>query len=137
MNSLKPIPEEPAILVAHADTPTRNWLCELLASNGYQVATCDNGREALRLVGTHRFGLAVTGLSMPHLDGLELLRAVRTKCPGLPVIVLSSADVIEQVYLRSAAVLGATATFTLPIAPKVLLDGIEEAISGLRAMRQD
>lgn len=137
MNNLKPIPEGPAVLVAHSDAPTRDWLCKQLESGGYRVAACDNGREALRLIGTHGFALVVTGLSMPFVDGLELLRAARAKSPALPVVVLSGADIIEQVYLRSATVLGATATLTLPIAPEVLLDGIDSALSGLRTMQQD
>jgi two-component system, chemotaxis family, chemotaxis protein CheY len=132
MTETKPHVQEQVILVAHSCASDRTWLADLLVSGGYRVEVCDNGRDALRRIGRERFALVLAAVSMPLMDGLEFLRNVREVSPGLPVIALAHDDEMEQVYLRSAGALGAVATYTMPIAPHALLDGVAGAISGFQ-----
>ena len=123
-------PPAPAILVAHANAPERDWLADLLTSRGYRVTRCDNGLDALRDIETGNFALVLTAVSMPEADGLELIRKVMEHHAGTPIIAMGSDDPIEQIYLRSAAALGAATTYTMPVPADTLLDGVHEALGG-------
>ena len=50
----------------------------LFSREGYDVETAEDGQEALDLVRDNRFNLVITDLMMPELDGMELLKLVRT-----------------------------------------------------------
>src|SRR5919198_2168491 len=73
------VDDEPAVLFT---------LREVLTVRGHDVVTAASGAEALgRMDGVDA---ALTDLSMPGMTGLELLRAVRERDPGLPVILLTA-----------------------------------------------
>jgi signal transduction histidine kinase/DNA-binding response OmpR family regulator len=81
----------PAILVVEDDTHDRTWLTQTLARAGYAVTTATTGGEALALCHAQTFDAITLDLMLPDIDGLEVLRALRTA--GLnrdaPVIVVS------------------------------------------------
>jgi CheY-like chemotaxis protein len=105
--------QQPAILLAYSGRDKREYLAAFLASRDYDVTACINGREALACVAIRCFDLVVTGIVMPCLDGLELMRALRRRHANLPVIAMAnSADKINRVYLRYARLSGAVATHT-------------------------
>ena len=124
----------PAILIAHGSTPERDWLTQLLTARGYRVTSCDNGLDALKGISAECFSLVMTAVTMPHSDGLEVIRKVREHCAGTPVIAVASSDPIEQIYLRSAEALGASTTWTMPVAADVILGAVEDAIEGARRL---
>ena len=57
----------------------------------YHVLTATNGNEALQQYTQHRdeIALVVTDMSMPGMDGLGLLAALRTQSPNLKVIIMT------------------------------------------------
>lgn len=69
------------------------------------AAEAANGREALEKLAEECFDLIVTDIRMPFVDGLELLRALRQRESGTPVILVSSYGEFE--YAREGLVLGA------------------------------
>jgi CheY-like chemotaxis protein len=80
------------VLVVEDSAPARELLHTLLASAGYRVATARDGREALAvIVGDEEIDLLVTDVEMPHLDGLDLVRAIRSHPARrtLPVVIVS------------------------------------------------
>lgn len=79
------------ILVADDNGDMRDHLARLLGAHWTVVLAAD-GAEALERVQTARPDLVVTDLSMPHVDGLELIRRLRSDpaTATLPVIVLSA-----------------------------------------------
>jgi two-component system response regulator AtoC len=71
------------------DEPTvRAALRELVESRGWEPLVAGSGAEALELL--DRADAVVTDFSMPEMDGLELLRAVRERDESLPVILLTA-----------------------------------------------
>lgn len=130
MSKTEPHLAAPAILIAHANAPERDWLSQLLTSRGYRVTSCDNGVDALRGIEAEKFALVLTAVSMPQSDGLELIRSMMERHSGTPVIAMASADPIEQIYLRSAEALGAATTYTMPISADALLCGVRNALHG-------
>ena len=79
------------ILVVDDDPTFRRLPPDLLQAGMYlvEIQTTCNGQEALRALATQEFDVAITDLRMPSMDGVELLRRIRTVQPETPVIVVS------------------------------------------------
>jgi two-component system alkaline phosphatase synthesis response regulator PhoP/two-component system response regulator VicR len=62
-----------------------------LARAGYQVTTASEGREALRKVASEKPDLVVLDVMMPHMDGFEVLRNLKSDpiTAAIPVILMS------------------------------------------------
>ncbi|MEQ1903376.1 MAG: sigma-54 dependent transcriptional regulator [Pirellulaceae bacterium] len=63
---------------------------------GYQVATAEDGREALSMLGTRDFHVAVIDLHMPHLTGIDLLHQLHEQESNLQVIMLTGGGTVEN-----------------------------------------
>ncbi|MGA7933684.1 MAG: response regulator transcription factor [Kovacikia sp.] len=80
------------ILVADDDLGTRLSISDYLEAAGYFVISAENGQEALRLVDNYQPHLIVTDITMPQMDGWELVRQIRQR-PALrllPVVFLTA-----------------------------------------------
>lgn len=80
------------ILVVEDDDDSRDALCQLLRGQGYDVLCAADGDEALRWLQRARPRLIITDLSMPVMNGWQLLQQVRSHPSwiDIPVIVLSA-----------------------------------------------
>ncbi|MDE3244782.1 MAG: PAS domain-containing protein [Acidobacteriota bacterium] len=78
------------------DHPTnRLVLTQQLRLSGYQVDTAEDGLAALEALGQTRYGLLLTDIQMPHLDGYQLAKEVRsieaqTGKPRIPILALTA-----------------------------------------------
>jgi CheY-like chemotaxis protein len=99
------------VLLAYAGKGKRDYLAAVLAGWGHDVTACSNGRQALDHLAARPFDLVITGILMPHLDGLELVRALRRKGPPA-IAVAEGSHRMDAIYLRNAALCGAVATHT-------------------------
>jgi DNA-binding NtrC family response regulator len=61
-----------------------------LEQDGYLVETFLNGEAALARLGQQRFDVVVTDLKMKGIDGMQVLKAVKTLYPGTPVIMITA-----------------------------------------------
>jgi CheY-like chemotaxis protein len=126
------------LLLAYAGKAKREYLATFLTSRNYQVTACRNGRDALDQLAAAHFDLVVTGILMPYLDGLELVRALRRRA-GPPVIAMAdSSHPMDALYLRNATLCGAVATHTfceaadgLPASIDWVLRGRDDATKGV------
>jgi PAS domain S-box-containing protein len=93
------------ILVVDDDTPTREFIAELLSKHGYVVTTAADGFEARAQVSASLPELVILDLIMPNLSGFQLLAEWRgdSRTADLPVFVLTSKDLsaAEKEYLRT------------------------------------
>src|SRR3984893_14890390 len=71
------IPPKPRIVLVEDETLLRGHLARVL-SDEYIVDTAGNGKEALESVTRSPPALVVTDIVMPELDGIELLKALRS-----------------------------------------------------------
>jgi PAS domain S-box-containing protein len=82
------------ILVAEDNVVNQRVAARLLESRGHHVTIANNGREALDLIETQRFDLALADVQMPVLDGLQLTGAIREKerktNSHLPIIAMTA-----------------------------------------------
>jgi DNA-binding response OmpR family regulator len=84
------------ILVVEDHHPTRTFLADNLAADGYELLEAETAAEAQHLMETKFPDLAIVDLGLPDKDGLELLRHVRAADriagrldPDLPLLVVS------------------------------------------------
>lgn len=76
----------------------RQMVSFTLRGAGYEVAEAVDGRDGLAKAGSGRFDLIVTDLNMPHMDGIQLIAAVR-KLPGYsftPILMLTTESQAEK-----------------------------------------
>lgn len=78
------------VLVVDDDAPSRELFCEALASAGYAVRAASDGLNALRHMEETQFDVVLTDVSMPQMDGLELLTKIRDRWPDSRVVVHSN-----------------------------------------------
>ncbi len=83
------------IMVVEDDTDLRDSLRELLQGEGYEVEECENGMEAIRALVEqgHRPCIILLDLRMPHVNGFEVLKALRSAdlSHRAPVFVMTAA----------------------------------------------
>ncbi len=86
------------ILLAEDDFDLSGALSTYLASRGWEVLCCANGIEALSLARKSSFDVILLDLSLPGMDGLELLRRLRSDDTNTPVLVITArGNVTERV----------------------------------------
>jgi DNA-binding NtrC family response regulator len=90
------------------------------------VATAEDGRRALDLLGQSVFDLLLTDQRMPGMDGLELLERARQIAPSMPVVVMTAHGSVGDAV--TAMKLGAIDYLTKPFDRDELLLVIEKAL---------
>ena len=90
--------------------------------------TAAHGIDALKCARTHRIDVVVTDILMPGMRGTELLRALQTERPGLPVIAVSGVEEWTE-WLRIAKQLGASASLRKPVLASQLLEAVKQALN--------
>jgi len=83
------------ILIVDDEPLYRHGLYELLRRPGLKVDAAADGNEALRLFRRGGYQLVISDLSMPGLDGLGLMRAVKRESPSTRFIILSGVGTIQ------------------------------------------
>lgn len=78
------------ILIVDDEPPVLEVLSEYFTTQGYAIATAQNGAEALEAVGRERPDLVLLDVRMPGMDGVEVLKRLRTIEPGLAVIMVTA-----------------------------------------------
>ncbi len=78
------------ILLVEDDLSITNALERALKRQGYSVNTVASGRAALLAIETDRPDLVVLDLGLPDMDGLDVLRQLRTRDVDLPVLLLTA-----------------------------------------------
>jgi DNA-binding NtrC family response regulator len=83
------------LLIVDDEIDSRDALAELAQRWGYDVQTAMDGTEALRRAIEWHPDVILTDLVMPNMDGLWLLRALRTELPDCPVVLLTGRGTIQ------------------------------------------
>ena len=86
---LGPSPSHPRVLVVEDEVGLKTNLEDLLALEGYHVATASHGVSGLKAHLTFRPELVISDVVMPIMDGVEMVRNMRARDPGLKVLFIS------------------------------------------------
>lgn len=123
-------PGAATILAIEDDENLRTLLARMLQRAGYRVVTAIHGRDGLQRLKEQPFDLVVTDMLMPEMDGIELMRVLRTEQPTLPVIAISGVEEWAE-YLRIAKNLGARATLQKPVAAAALVAAVHQVLGAV------
>jgi two-component system KDP operon response regulator KdpE len=113
------------ILVVDDEPPIRKLLRMGLTAQGYEVIDAPNGKAALELL-AGKPNLVILDLGLPDIDGLDLLRQLRQREEGLPIVVLSSRG--DEAGKVAALDLGADDYVTKPFGMDELLARMRTAL---------
>jgi two-component system response regulator PilR (NtrC family) len=78
------------ILVVDDEPSLREVLSIMLKRAGYFVTSVTDGEEAVELVQKEIFDLVITDLRMPKIDGMEVLKAVKSASPETVVLIITA-----------------------------------------------
>jgi two-component system response regulator MprA len=84
------------ILVVDDDRAVRDSLRRSLEFNGYEVATANDGVEALARINGIAPDALIVDVMMPRLDGIETTKALRAAGNDLPILVLTARDSVND-----------------------------------------
>src|SRR5260370_16738208 len=91
------------MLVADSEEGVRTFLAESLERAGHEVTQVGDGATAVSTARAEPFDVVLTDLRMPGVDGMAVVRAVRTEQPDVEVIVVTAfgdvATAVEAIKL--------------------------------------
>ena len=113
------------VLVIDDEPPIRKLLRMGLSTQGYEILEAPNGKSALELLAEGP-GLIILDLGLPDMQGLDLLRTIRARSEGVPIVVLSSRG--DEAGKVEALDLGADDYVTKPFGMYELLARMRAAV---------
>ncbi|MCA9671145.1 MAG: sigma-54-dependent Fis family transcriptional regulator [Myxococcales bacterium] len=114
------------VLVVEDDAAMRELVVESLADEGYEVLSAGGGREGVKKVRQHHVDLVVTDLRMPDMEGLDMVRELRT-LEGTPAVITVTAFGSVDTAIK-AMKLGAFDYITKPFEIDQLLIAVDRAL---------
>lgn len=84
------------ILIVDDEVEYQKVLSLILSDEGYGIASCSNGIEALEYLDNNVVDLVLTDLKMPAMDGVELIKKIKEKNESIDVIVITAYGSIES-----------------------------------------
>ena len=101
------------VLVADDDPVVRHLVTSIVKREGYEAVVVDDGREACRILSRDAdFSAAIFDMKMPHLEGVDVIRHMRTerRLMRIPVMLITS----ERDFKLVSESFAAGATLFLP-----------------------
>ncbi|MBS2212648.1 response regulator [Carboxylicivirga mesophila] len=127
--------DAPLILVVEDNDEVREFIINQLWQN-YRIKSATNGTEGLEQAIDSVPDLIVSDIMMPHMDGFELCKQLKTdiRTSHIPVILLSARSSVEQQI--QGIDIGADAYITKPFEPFYLEARIKNLIASRQKLRQ-
>jgi two-component system, NtrC family, response regulator AtoC len=122
------------ILVVDDDTSLRLTIEKFLNENGFQTYGASNGLEAKNILESSSVDIVVTDLKMPQMDGMELLRFIKTYFPEIEVILITAYGTVQTAV--EAMKLGAFDYITKPVNLDELLIIINKVVEKINLLNK-
>ena len=114
-----------SVLIVDDEVAILTSLAQSIELAGFEVATCDNASTALASLTKSFQGVVVSDISMPEMDGLQLMQQVNEIDPQIPVILMTGHGDISMAV--SAIQQGAYDFLEKPFAPARLIEVVRRA----------
>jgi DNA-binding NtrC family response regulator len=118
--------EKAKILVVDDEAVVRESYLRSLAGVSYRVRAALDAEEAIRLMETEPFDVVLVDIRMPGMDGISLLREIKTRWPESEVVVVTGYPTLESA--KEAVRLGAHNYLTKPIGPREIVEAASGAL---------
>jgi len=124
------------ILLVEDNEMNRDMLSRRLQRKGYDVTVAHDGDLALELIRDHRFDIVLLDVTMPGMNGLEVLKILREAhtATDLPIIMATAHRESEDIV--KALALGANDYVTKPLDFPVVLARVQTHLALKRAAEQ-
>lgn len=121
----------PRVLIVDDESVIRRFTSRVLADAGYLVVEACDGTEALEYLreAGGELDLVLSDVVMPGLNGVELLEALSTAYPGVPVLLMSGYASAE---LRERGIAAPCGILAKPFSAEQLLDEVRRCLAGRR-----
>ncbi len=106
------------VLVIDDDAVVGRSFDRVLSEKGYVVSTALSGEEALETINETNFDVVFTDIKMPGMDGLEVTKRIKARCPWTPVVVITGYGTEDNE--AKASVLGASGFVRKPLTPEMI-----------------
>ena len=97
------VPDRRRVLLVEDSDSVRRAVALGLTASGFDVTAVADGAQALAVFDAVRPAVLVTDLTMPGMDGFELVRTLRVRQVGVPVLVISARDSAQDKAAALAA----------------------------------
>jgi len=117
------------ILIVDDAASMRGLVAMTLKKSGYEVVEASDGKDALtKLSSVGKVDLIITDLNMPNMDGIELIKTLKTdmKYRFIPVIMLTTES--QEAKKEEGRKAGAKAWIVKPFKPDVLVSVVKKII---------
>jgi CheY-like chemotaxis protein len=115
------------ILIADDDVDVRVLLRDILSGGPYRLIEVEDGQKALEVIRNEPVDLLITDRTMPHLDGIALLKILRNEGRQIPVLVISGYG--DEGMWATAIGLGAEDYLLKPFTPESVMQVIQRKMA--------
>ncbi len=122
------------ILVIDDDKLVRWSVSMVLGRAGYRIREAATGTDGLAALQHYLPDLILLDISLPDMDGLKVLKAIRDLCPELPVLMITAEPNAET--RQQALHLGAAAYLEKPCGAATLLEAVSHGLLATTPMNQ-
>jgi len=123
------------ILVVDDEHGPRELLQSALLEEGYEVSTAKSGEEACQIFGEKKFELVITDFKMPGLNGMKLLKKIKTRAPETLVILITGYASLSSAI--NAIREGAYDYLTKPFQLAELTIVVKNAVDRIKLIREN
>jgi CheY-like chemotaxis protein len=124
----KLMPEIHALLIVEDEPELNKIISEILQPEVQKIYSAKDGVEAVELLGSHPEICAVlSDINMPRMNGLELLKTLRSKFNPIPFVVLTAYG--NPKSMREAIQLNATDFLDKPFSTEELIQVVKRAMA--------
>lgn len=122
--------EQARILVIDDDDKARGFLSAFLGYKGYVVLQASNGPDALAVLAEQKVDLVITDLMMPRMNGLELVKRIKSTYPDILIIACSAFNTNEMTanLLKAGVFLNLDKPFDLEEIEAYVNRGLEQRL---------
>lgn len=115
------------ILLAEDHADSREMLAVMLEMDGYRVVRAQDGVEALDLARSDTPDLIITDVNMPRMNGIDLIRAIRSVEDGLSAVPIVAITAYGSSFCLEARDAGANEALAKPLG----YENVQEVVSTL------
>ena len=128
-------PTGKTILVIEDEEELREEIVDVLKYEGYQTLEADNGLSGLKLAQRHLPSMIISDISMPAMDGFQVLEEVRKRpqLAHIPVILLTAR--VDRSFVRYGMELGADDYITKPFSNSEITTAIKVRLERLHTVQ--
>jgi two-component system chemotaxis response regulator CheY len=121
------------ILIVDDCQTTRKLLGHYLKTRGYSVVFAENGLDALEKLGTDPVNLIMTDLNMPYMDGMELIKTLRSDPAWSEIPILMVTTENDEEEREKAFSSGANGYMVKPVTGDAIAQNIKAIIKQMFA----